>query len=220
MNAKDLMISICAQIEFLFGVTAKDLDLQKYDNIVTYFQGLLHDYPVILFIDSLDQLTDDNQGRSQISFLRCVKPHPKTRIVVSCLPDEHEENVETGLTYLYLYETRLSEALVPRVFVKMTPSLAVEESMEIVDSLLIQRGKILQQNQREIVQDKIARVQEKTALYVTLSVMVISKWTSGTDAMSALPGTVIDLIKYLFDSLEKDFGKKVTRVALAVLTYA
>jgi WD40 repeat protein len=224
MNAFRLMISICAQIEFLFEVTEEiksdDLALQKYDDIVGYFQRLLHDYPVILFIDSLDQLTDENQGRSQLSFLRGVKPHPDTRIVISCLPDEREINIETGLSYLYLCETRLLEASVPRVDVKMTPNRAVEESMEIVDSLLMQRGRTLQLENRAIVKQKIARVQGQTALYITLSVKVISKWTSDIEAVSALPGTVVDLIKHLFSSLENEFGKKMTRLALAILTFA
>jgi hypothetical protein len=120
---------------------------------------------------------------------------------------------------MYLCETRLKQAEVPRVDVQMTPEQSVEESMEIVDALLQRKGRILQTSQREVVRLKIAGIQEKTALYITLSAMVISKWTSEVDAGSCLPEGVIPLIETLFDTLEKQFGSKMTRLALALLTF-
>jgi hypothetical protein len=36
----------------------------------------------------LDQLKNENLGRSDISFLKGVRPHVKTKIIVSALPDE------------------------------------------------------------------------------------------------------------------------------------
>jgi hypothetical protein len=43
---------------------------------------------LFLFIDSLDQLANEDMARSDISFLKGVRPHPDTRIVVSALPDD------------------------------------------------------------------------------------------------------------------------------------
>jgi hypothetical protein len=51
-------------------------------------QELLSEHAVILLIDSLDQLQNENLARSDISFLKGVRPHPNTRIIVSALPDE------------------------------------------------------------------------------------------------------------------------------------
>ena len=192
----------------------------KYEALVEYFQSLLHSHAVILFIDSLDLLTDENQGRSQISFLRGVRPHPDTRIIVSCLPDEQEVNPETGLTYMYLCETRLIGARVPPVHVRMDPERALDEAMEIVDALLQREGRVLQASQREIVRVKIAGVHEKTALYITLAVMVASQWTSRVDADAHLKGGVVPLIEQLFATLQAEYGEELTRMACALLTFA
>ena len=49
------------------------------------------DHPVVLFIDSLDQLTNENLARSNLTFLKGLKPHPKSIVSVSALPDEYNE---------------------------------------------------------------------------------------------------------------------------------
>ena len=56
----------------------------------------MSDNAVVLFIDSLDQLSDRDHARSDVSFLKFVTPHPNTVIIVSCLPDERD----TGLYLL------------------------------------------------------------------------------------------------------------------------
>ena len=103
--------------------------------MVTYFHQLIREYPVFLFIDGLDQLTDENQRHSQISFLTSISPHPDSRIVVYCLPNETEINLESGLTYMYSCETRLKIGQVPRVIVEMSEDLVWEEAMKMVDKL-------------------------------------------------------------------------------------
>ena len=53
----------------------------------------MSDNELVLFIDSLDQLSDRDRARSDISFLKGVKPHLNTAIVVSCLPDEQDAGI-------------------------------------------------------------------------------------------------------------------------------
>lgn len=133
-TARMLVSSICEQIEFLFtlesrvGTSALNVESsdgrhasEVYQDLVRYFHQLLANHAVVLFIDSLDQLTDDDQGRSQLSFLKGLVPHPRTRVVVSCLPDEVDQT--TGVwVYLYLCDTRLQEAMVPRIDVSFASS--------------------------------------------------------------------------------------------------
>jgi hypothetical protein len=78
-----------------------------YERAVLMMHKLLARYPIVLIIDSLDQLSNNHRGRSEISFLRGVVPHPDTRIIVSTLPYNEE--------YTYLCENRLSMSDVPRV---------------------------------------------------------------------------------------------------------
>ena len=51
---------------------------------------LLGRYPVLLVIDSLDQLSNNYKERSELSFLRGVRPHPQSRVVVTSLPDDEQ----------------------------------------------------------------------------------------------------------------------------------
>ena len=222
-NARNLTTSICRQIEFLFHVQeikSTSFRDKSYDDLVAYFHSLLKEHPVLLFIDSLDQLTDENQGRSQISFLKNVQPHADTRIIVSSLPDEPEKNPISGLTYMYFCDTRLSVAKVPRVIVEMSKGRVMEESMEIVNQLLEKKNRRLQEDQRVIVQQKVREEPEKTALYIHLAVGVIQNWTSEVNADDALKGGVIKLIEQLYNTLEQQYGKELVRAALAFLTFS
>jgi hypothetical protein len=87
------MQSLSRQISFIFQLQPLTTETQRADfkAWVEYFHSLLLQHAVILVIDSLDQLSNDNEVRSQLSFLKGVRTHRDTRIIVSCLPDETDE---------------------------------------------------------------------------------------------------------------------------------
>eukprot|EP01038_Epipyxis_sp_PR26KG_P004093 gene4093-5841_t len=116
-----LMKSIILQLHHLFNVTSSTTNLSNFDETVTQFHSLLSQYPVILFIDSLDQLSDNNLCRSQISFLKGLKPHKDTRIIVSALPDEKNSNNEW--IYCYGSHSRLIES---KVIIIEVPSMSLK----------------------------------------------------------------------------------------------
>jgi hypothetical protein len=71
-----------------FAKDELDASYKGYANLLKMFHKLLLEYPIYLFIDSLDQLSNQFEARSQLAFLQHVKLHPSSRIIVSCLPDE------------------------------------------------------------------------------------------------------------------------------------
>ena len=90
----NLVKSIIAQIAMLVE-GAEDLmalwlslDDLSYEDCVKKLQDLVAAHPVVLFIDSLDQLSNENLARSDVSFLKGVRPHRDSRIIVSALPDD------------------------------------------------------------------------------------------------------------------------------------
>ena len=95
-----LVRSICRQIHFCLGHPLGESDhllTAEYENVVSHFHELLATHPLVLLIDSLDQLANDNLARSDISFLKKVpRVHKDTRIIVSALPDERDAG-----TYLF-----------------------------------------------------------------------------------------------------------------------
>ena len=221
-NARALMTSLCSQLEFLCELERKSFSSNDmtYDELVSYFHELLRDHPAVLFIDSLDQLSDENLGRSQISFLKGVVLNPDSRVIVSCLPDEFEANSVTGKRYLYLCETRLKESQVPRIEVKLSEENTIAESMLIVDNLLAKSGRALTAEQRAIIEQRASEGRDKTVLYLSLAVDVASAWTSSLGSDVALCEDVQSLIRQLFQILERDYGEKLVQAALGYITFS
>ena len=82
LNGLDLIKSISNQIRQVHHLPQISLS-NVYDEAVFSFQVLLSQYSVILFIDSLDLLTNTNQEVSHFSFLRGTKLHRDSRIIIS-----------------------------------------------------------------------------------------------------------------------------------------
>ena len=64
-----LMQSLCRQIEYSLGIHGGPFP-SAYADMVKRFHNLLCEYPVVLFIDSLDQLTNANEACFSLSFLK------------------------------------------------------------------------------------------------------------------------------------------------------
>eukprot|EP01033_Poteriospumella_lacustris_P007898 gene7898-5676_t len=147
-NALALMQSIIHQVTYLYDVDLASLDVSSsssssrntpvgtdtvdvassggslYHQTVQQFHRLLAKYPVLLLLDSLDQLSDDYEARSELSFLKGLNVvHPRTRIIVSTLPDETISTTfnrpsQTLKRYAYQCDSRLQEWHVPRIVVR------------------------------------------------------------------------------------------------------
>lgn len=225
-----LVKSICLQIQYIFGVCPPNDDVyEKYKSCVSHFHSLLHTYPVVLFIDSLDQLSNEHHERSYLTFLDGIKPHPQTRIIVSALPDE--------LKYCYGCETRLKTGNVhcievpelQTVFGKDTTTTAgsknrqlPQEAMEILMEILAQQCRTLTSSQYDYVYRTLQHAgNECTALYVKLLSRVICDRNSLSNSiLSVLKPTVEGLIIHIYESIEKEFGEKLVQTALAFITFS
>jgi hypothetical protein len=116
VNGYNLIKSITIQILYIYNNYSNNNDdddkfPKLYNDAVDIFQKCLSEYPVVLVIDSIDQLDDSNAARSQLSFLRGIKPHPMTRIIISSLPDDKK-----GVCYWT--ERRLLDNDVPIIYLK------------------------------------------------------------------------------------------------------
>ena len=110
----------------------------SYADTVKCFKKLLNTCPVYLFIDSLDQLSDENQARSELNFLRDFQIHERSRLVVSSLPDEKDS--DGTWKYCYRCDKCLKEMGVPRLEMK-----GIEDESELE---LILAGLLGRRNQR------------------------------------------------------------------------
>ena len=209
-----LITSACQQIQLAHGLELISIPL-NYQDAVKYFHKLLLNYPVILFIDSLDQLTDSYQARSKLSFLVGVQFHPDTRIIVSALPDDKDPVTNRWGKYVYLCDTRLAEFQVPRVVVA---AFEVAEAKSVLSKMLSLYSRKLTNAQMESVLASISY--EPTALYLALAGNIVCHWTTADGAEGRLDGTVNKLIHQIFDRLELDYGKMLTRFAVGFIAFS
>ena len=216
VSALEVVRSVCKQILLLLGdVSGARAVPSTYKEAVKFMHELIKAHPVLLLFDSLDQLSNADLGRSNISFLDGVVPHPQTRIIVSTLPDQ--KNASGQWIYCYGCETKLVSDSVPVITVNHLSS-AVAESSRIISSLLRRKGMNLTADQMSyaVTQTSV----EATALYVRLACREIEKWRSSDDVNGVLPATVVSLIDKIFVDLEDRFGSILVRSALGFLTFS
>ena len=184
--------------------------------MVQYFHFLLAHFVCILYIDSLDQLSNTNMARSNVSFLDGIRPHPETRIVVSMLPDdddifkkpvaidscndvvEKEEQIKVVEEPKYWYGpyTRMINDGVPFQWVRKLSDSSYELETIVSKLLLSNHNMTLSSEQMKYVVDQVSKY--PTMLYLRLSLRVVSRWTSFSKFHNTLPPSIPSLINLMF----------------------
>ena len=230
--------SISFQIQLLYGLAANESVPLDYPSAVQFLHNLLLKYPIKLFIDSLDQLTDKDFARSKLSFLINVKCHKNGRLIVSTLPDEiNKVSITNRKKYVYLCEAELKKF---QIKILNIPLFQIGENFEVKTMLI----KLLYEYKRTLTDEQISYTlqklfEEPSILYLTLALNIIKKWRSSWKISSnncevninlanrsisidtcELIGTVNGVINQIFDNLERDFGFHVTRFAIGFITFA
>jgi WD40 repeat protein len=217
LNGLKLIQSISLQMLAVFEKKEELKELvrvlpsQDYKAAVEVFQKLVAQYPIYLLIDSLDQLENRNEERSKLSFLRDLKPHEQSIIIVSTLPDEYEENGKPG-KYFYQCEKTLASGSVPIL------KVGIMEEIEVtIKTMLKVRRKKLTNHQWMTTLQAVSH--EPTILYINLAMEVISQWRSFEKEVVLRP-TVKGLIHQIFGDLELSYGNKFASTAFAMITFS
>ncbi len=204
-SGSKLLQSIIRQIHFIYGII--DSISEVYSELVICFQSLVSTYPVMLFIDSIDQLSNHNEERSSISFLEGIKVHREGKLVVSCLSDDK--------VYWFGCEKTLKEWKVPSVEVK-----SISDDIELIlDSYLAKSDRCLVSSQRDVVLNRALQMQDPTALFIKLAARVACSWKS-SDASCVIGTSVPSLINQIFDEMEYNYGKVLIKAVVALITLA
>jgi WD40 repeat protein len=206
-SALELMRSIAAQLASIYGFEQQcfdDFDLQVND-FRRSLGASTNERPLLLFIDSLDQLSDQNNERSDPwRWLPSDEDgNPFTKVVVSCLPDA-KYGVLQGL---HLPPNRTMEIC----------GVTLKEAMAVLNSWLARSGRKLQPNQAHVVETQIGKVKSVTMLHLRLVFDRIVKWRSYDDPED-LPPSVSDLINLIFDDLERSHGARLVKELMGLLS--
>ena len=199
-----LVQSLCHQIQLEVEprIETPQTVPENYEAAETLLHTLLKEHAVVLFIDSLDQLSDKDLARSKISFLKGVQPHADTRIVVSALPDDKEalaggrkQDATAQKVYYYGCDTCLATHHVPRVVVSdFSEESAVVEARAILQALFARQQRALTTEQWDAVMAAVAM--EPTVLYLNLAMYMSREWRSYDGLGKELRGGVMTWFLY------------------------
>lgn len=204
-SAKGILKSICSQLQLALFEEAEIPE--TFDELAQHFESLLKKAsevnPVAIFIDSLDQLNDEANGRSQPWKWIPKKLPDRVYLIVSTLPDS-----EYGILQV------LQEIHPKQVEVPLVPSL---EGKTLLAEWLLSSGRTLTPGQRLIVEESLEHDGSGISmLHLRLIFDRVSKWPS-EHKPSSLPSSVRGMIAMTYKEMEKEHGEKLVEGFLALL---
>ena len=216
-----LVFSLCLQLHGLQSVYRKERDIawqiadipRDYEGCVSHLHTLLATIPVVLILDSLDQLSNDHRECSELSFLKGVRPHQHSRIIVSTLAYDSK--------YRYKCEIRLKKSGVQCL--SMSPLIVDNDSTEaekIVRSILSSKGRSISEAQwNHFVKVTTERGNEAGhALFLSLSTKVMTKWQHFDDPTSLrIEVGIQPLINQIYDEIEENYGQILVRAMISYI---
>jgi hypothetical protein len=123
------------------------------------------DRPLVIFLDSLDQLSVMNNSR-KLGFLPSMLTNPAVRIILSTLPDPEYEVWNRLIT---LYPPNGPAAVV-------VPPWTSSDGETVLNAIMASQHFSLLPYQREIVLNKFSQC--PTCLFLVLSTFIAREWTS------------------------------------------
>ncbi|XP_070537831.1 NACHT domain- and WD repeat-containing protein 1-like [Ptychodera flava] len=205
-GVRQLLKSLCQQVLTIYGDSISEIP-DDYFRVVRRFSEVLRyatrDKPLVIFLDSLDQLSAA-EGAHRMAWLpRNLPPH--VAIVVSTLPSEF------GIL------SRLQSILPETTKFLEVKALSTDESMKIVESWLQSEKRAVTNSQKSIISDVIQKC--SLPLFLKLLFDQASRWQSYLPPNRIqVESSVKGMISLIFDRLESYHGKTLVQRALGYLT--
>jgi len=201
-----LLESICAQVRRDYGKeesSSPESSERSYDKLIAEFRTCLtfstDEKPLILFIDSLDQLSNSNNPQSLNWFPYHLSDN--TKVIISTRKGEMLD--------------RLDE-LIPNENLIELETMPLEEAEELLDKWLEDAGRRLEKNQKDVVLSGFKK--SENPLFLKLAFEEARLWTSYASDIDLNP-SVEGIIENLYGrlSVEKNHGKLLTSRSLGYI---
>ena len=207
---QSLLLSLCNHVSAAYSVALNKNKLRKLSQLIKYFQSILYtvstfaiNRPLVILLDSLDQLSSDRNTHS-LTWLPTLLP-PHVYLLVSVLPDVTDcfknlkDNLNENVTYLAL------------------PKLETNIVYAYIDKHLENKCRSLTENQWNHV--SVSATENPSPLYMKMLMDISCKWRSYEDVTGiSLPLSIEDSIHSIFQTVEKKFGSSFLRACLGYLT--
>ncbi|KAJ7389992.1 hypothetical protein OS493_028047 [Desmophyllum pertusum] len=198
--------SIMLQIKHVYKLTTKIPRSSKgvFDQFPTFLSNATKELPLVIILDSLDQLSPLHGARKLTWFPRQLPAHVK--FIVSTLPDQEYKCFPT-LKALFKNS---------KCFVSI-PELSSDDVSDILTNWLITEKRTLQEHQLQVLKD--AFKQCPLPLFLKISYDETRLWRSySTPSETCLEITIRKAIDKLFERVEIRHGEVLVRRALGYLT--
>jgi NACHT domain- and WD repeat-containing protein len=184
-----LLAGLCRELaEFIPHETPVPTDVR--DIVLDFYRrlgGASADRPIHIFLDGLDQLSDQDRSLGLVWIPETLPPF--VRIVASV-----SENFSSSSDFMIG-----GSRVIPSAEILPVPQLQSMHADLLFDQWLSADGRRLTPSQRRIVMDGFAS--DGTPMYLWLAVEAAKRWAS-FDQVDSLPGDVAGLLEQLFDRLE------------------
>ncbi|WAR01784.1 NWD1-like protein [Mya arenaria] len=201
-----LLTSITSQIRKAYGIdtdVSKDLRMLTDEFALSLFSPN-NDRPLVILLDSLDQLDTSHNAR-QLQWLP-MKLRPNVKVIVSTLPENQFE------AYPILKSTIRADANLVKI-----PTLTSDDFEKIIDKWLKLKKRNLTPDQKNLLLHMCKKC--PSPLFLKLSFDKACMWTSfATKGTTALEPSIRKSIDTLFERLEVMHGKIFVSHALGYLT--
>ena len=204
-SVRSLLLSVCRQIALAYGQDVgliPDSTRELADYFSRSFSNATKTSPLIIHLDSLDQLSAEDNGR-KLEWLKLDQDLPKhVKLVLSSLEAD---------TLSVLQKHVPKDSFIN--LVKLLPG----EGPDILQKMMKVRGRKVTEPQLKVVMD--AFLNTPLPLYLSLASEIACKWRSydNIDA-NDISTTLKGMITLLFERLEKKFGVIFVSHALAFIT--
>ncbi|XP_071805182.1 NACHT domain- and WD repeat-containing protein 1-like isoform X2 [Asterias amurensis] len=198
--------TLCKQIQQVYNQSEFQVPTE-YNKLVTAFVKFLQfatkAKPLVIFLDSLDQLSADH-GAHRLAWLPKTLP-PHVALIVSTLPKEH------GIL------DKLKERLPNSGQYIQVTQFSPEESTTIIKSWLVTASKEMASSQFDIIAKAVNEC--SLPLFLKLTFDQCIKWHSYQSAEKCiLASSIHDMINLIFQQLEEYHGRILVSRALAYIT--
>ncbi|XP_022082151.1 NACHT domain- and WD repeat-containing protein 1-like [Acanthaster planci] len=206
-NIRDLLYFICLQLSYCLNLD-QDSVPTEYRLLEAKFHDLLGrataEKPFMIFLDSLDQLSNENEGRD-LHWLRSVLPK-HVHLIVTIRPNAG--GALSAMKNLVKHEESYLEVL----------RLDEQDQNSLIDMMLNKAGRRLQPDQKSLVLNA-HHDNDPTPLFTRLACDIAMRWRSYTPMEECrLADSTPGLIRQLFKQLEVKHGEIFVRHALGYLT--
>ena len=202
-----LLTSICQQISYNFALPFDELP-DDLIGLTFYFKQLLlrtKEQLVFIFIDSIDQLSENMESSIKLSFLTQNFPE-NVKVVISC-------SSGNGSKDLQLLNKMIEDQ---NQFIKVE-SLGSTLAIKVIKSWLRSAKRDITSNQWQTVEEVIKHC--SLPIFAKLVFAEIIRWKSyWKPNQTFLSNTVMDSIFRLLDRIEVQHGKTLVSHALSYIT--